>query len=44
MYPMKTDAMITQLQNAIETEVEKINKNRTGTGGRFRRARSKAPR
>jgi len=44
MYPMKTDAMITQLQDAIETEVEKINKNRTGTGGRYRRSRSKAPR
>ena len=39
MYPMKTDAMITQLQNAVEREVKKINETRTGTKGRRQRAK-----
>ena len=38
MYPMKTDAMITQIQNAVEREVKKINETRTGTKGRRQRA------
>jgi hypothetical protein len=44
MYPMKTDAMITQIQNAVEREVKNINKNRVGTKGRRQRSKSKAPR
>ena len=39
MYPMKTDAMITQIQNAVEREVKNINESRTGTKGRRQRAR-----
>jgi len=38
MYGMKTDAMITQIQNAVEREVKKINETRTGTKGRRQRA------
>ena len=38
MYPMKTDAMITQIQNAVEREVKNINQNRVGTKGRRQRA------
>jgi len=44
MYPMKTDAMITQIQNAVEREVKNINETRVGTKGRRKRSKSKAPR